>query len=89
MNITNIQGVVTLSNGVALPYFRLGVSGLKVGQEVVNAIRYALKIAYRLIYTAAIYGNEKSVRQGIRENGIACKKVFITTKLWNSDQRYD
>lgn len=89
MDITNIQGTVALSNGVEMPYLGLGVFGSKEGKEAISAVRHALDTGYRLIDTASMYGNEKSVGQAIRESGVARKEVFVTTKVWNSDQGYD
>jgi diketogulonate reductase-like aldo/keto reductase len=89
MNITDIQGRVSLSNGVKMPYFGLGVFGAREGKETVKAVRHALETGYRLIDTASMYGNEKSVGQAIRESDLSRKEIFITTKVWNSDQGYD
>lgn len=89
MDITNIQGTVSLSNGLKMPYFGLGVFGSNEGEEAIGAVRHALDAGYRLIDTASMYGNEKSVGQAIRESGVARHEVFVTTKVWNSDQRYD
>jgi diketogulonate reductase-like aldo/keto reductase len=89
MDITNLQGTVSLSNGISMPYFGLGVFGSKEGNEAIKAVKYALKAGYRLIDTAAMYGNEKSVGQAIRESEVARENVFVTTKVWNSDQGYN
>ena len=51
--------------------------------------RYGLSIGYRLIDTAALYGNEESVGDAMRASGIPRDEVFVTTKLWNTDQGYD
>ena len=50
-------------------------------------MRWALEAGYRHIDTAAAYGNERSVGDGIRQSGIARMDVFVTTKLWNEDMR--
>lgn len=89
MNITDIKGTVTLNNGVEMPCFGLGTFQSNEGSEVKNAIHYALDAGYRLIDTAAFYQNEKGVGEAIREHGIPRNEVFITTKVWNSDQGYD
>ncbi|MCL6627011.1 MAG: aldo/keto reductase, partial [Alicyclobacillus shizuokensis] len=44
---------------------------------------------YRHVDTAAVYGNETGVGKAIRESGVAREEVFVTTKVWNSDQGYD
>ncbi len=78
-----------LSNGVDMPYLGLGVYLSKKGEEVENAITYALKAGYRHIDTAAIYENEESVGNAIAKNHVDRKDIFLTTKVWNADQGYD
>ena len=87
MNISNLQGTVSLNNGVDMPYFGLGVWQSKDGTEVINAIQYALEAGYRAIDTAAIYKNEEGVGQAIKETSISREEIFITSKVWNGDQR--
>lgn len=70
-----------------MPYFGLGVWQSKDGSEVINAINYALDAGYRSIDTAAIYQNEEGVGQAIKESGLSRDKIFVTSKVWNSDQR--
>ncbi len=80
---------VELNNGVEMPVFGLGTYQTRSGKETRDAVLYALKIGYRLIDTAAMYGNEEGVGEAIRESGIPREEIFITTKLWNSDHGYD
>ena len=87
--VTDISGTFTLNNGVTMPYFGLGTWEAKEGPEVKNAIHYALDAGYRLIDTAAFYGNEKSVGEAIHESGIARKELFVTTKLWTDQMDYE
>ena len=89
MKITDIGGTVELRNGVRMPYFGLGVFLAKEGAEVRQAVRWALEAGYRHIDTAALYGNEKGVGEAIRDSGLPRDKVFVTSKVWNSDQGYD
>lgn len=89
MNITDLQGTCTLNNGIEMPYFGLGVWQSKDGQEVINAIHYALDAGYRAIDTAAIYQNEEGVGQAIAQSNIPREEIFITSKVWNADQRAD
>lgn len=79
---------VKLYNGVEMPWLGLGVFRSKEGQEVENAVKVALETGYRSIDTAAAYQNERGVGKAIRESGIPRKEIFITTKIWNSDQGY-
>ena len=87
--ITNIQGCFTLHNGVKMPYFGLGVYLSQDGQEVVNAIRWAVDAGYRHIDTAAIYNNEKGVGEGVRTCSASRESLFVVSKVWNTDQGYD
>ena len=89
MNITDIKGTATLHNGVEMPYFGLGVWKASNGEEVVNAVKWALEAGYRHIDTAMIYRNEQGVGQGVRESGVSREEIFVTSKVWNSDQGYD
>ncbi|WP_068617683.1 aldo/keto reductase [Paenibacillus tuaregi] len=87
--IKNLQDTVTLHNGVDMPGFGLGVFKVEEGPELVNAVKAAITHGYRSIDTAAIYGNEEGVGQGIREGlqaaGISREEVFVTSKVWNAD----
>ncbi len=86
--VMNIQSTVKLSNGVEMPMFGLGVFLSKEGLEVENAVETALEYGYRHIDTAAVYGNERGVGKAIKKSGIPRSEVFITSKVWNSDQGY-
>lgn len=86
---TSLQDTTTLHNGVKMPWFGLGVFKAQEGQEVINAVKSAINNGYRSIDTAAVYKNEEGVGQGIKESGMAREDLFITTKVWNSDQGYD
>lgn len=89
MKITDIKGTVTLSNGVSMPYLGLGVFGINEGNELINAVKHALNTGYRHIDTASMYQNEPGVGRGIKESGVPREEVFVTTKVWNTDQGYD
>lgn len=87
--ITDIKGSFELRNGVQMPYLGLGTYQSDNDQEVVNAIKSAIKIGYRHIDTAAVYKNEEGVGKGIRESGIDRSELFLVSKVWNDDQGYD
>ena len=87
MIIDDINGTVELSNGVKMPYFGLGVFKTKDGEDVENAIKWALEAGYRHIDTASIYNNERGVGNAIKASGIPREELFITTKIWNDRQR--
>ncbi len=84
----SLQSVGLLNNGVEIPRLGLGVYQAPPGESTLRAVKYALKIGYRHIDTAWLYGNEIDVGRAIRESGIEREEIFITTKVWNSDQGY-
>jgi methylglyoxal/glyoxal reductase len=88
MMISNIQGAVKLKNGVPMPYFGLGVFQVHDGEEVKQAVQYSLSVGYRHIDTASFYGNEYGVGRAVRESGVPREDIFVTSKVWNSDQGY-
>lgn len=79
---------IKLSNGVLIPQIGLGTFRSK-DEDAYNAVLHALKIGYRHIDTAAIYGNEEQVGKAIKDSLVPREEIFITTKLWNSDQGYE
>ncbi|MHC0037530.1 aldo/keto reductase [Pseudoneobacillus sp. C159] len=85
----SLQDTTVLHNGVKMPWFGLGVFKVQEGQEVIDSVKAAIKNGYRSIDTAAVYKNEEGVGQAIRESGVPREELFITTKVWNSDQGYD
>ncbi|MBI4054127.1 MAG: aldo/keto reductase [Candidatus Doudnabacteria bacterium] len=88
MQKLGISSTKELNNGVQIPRLGLGVWKIPDGEPVVNAVSWALQAGYRHIDTAKIYGNEVGVGQGIKASGIAREQIFVTTKLWLSDQGY-
>lgn len=87
--ITDLKGTFELHNGVAMPYFGLGVYQSEDGQEVINAVKWALDAGYRHIDTASIYKNEEGVGQAIMESAVPRDEIFVVSKVWNTDQGYD
>jgi len=85
----NLSSTKKLNNGVEMPYLGLGVFKSQEGDEVRNAVISAIEAGYRHIDTAAVYGNEVGVGKGIKDSGIKREDIFITTKLWNEEQRKD
>jgi diketogulonate reductase-like aldo/keto reductase len=79
---------ITLNNGVIMPALGLGVFQ-SPPEETTAAVEAALAAGYRHIDTAAAYGNEREVGEGIRSSGIDRSDVFIETKVWVSDYGYD
>lgn len=82
------QPMITLNDGNVIPQLGLGVFQTPVDETAV-AVRTALEAGYRHIDTAKIYGNEAGVGEAVRNSGLARSDVFVTTKVWNTDQGYD
>jgi len=89
----NLQDTTTLYNGVKMPWLGLGVFKVEEGPELVQAVKTAIAHGYRSIDTAAIYGNEEGVGQGIGEGmaaaGVSREDLFVTSKVWNADLGYE
>ncbi len=79
---------LTLNNGVTMPALGLGVFQ-SPPEETTAAVEAALAAGYRHIDTAAAYGNEREVGEGIRRSGLDRSDVFVETKVWVSDYGYD
>jgi len=88
MRFSDFKEKASLYNGVEMPYVGLGVFKMKDGEEVENAVKWALDAGYRHIDTAAVYRNEIGVGNAIRNSSLSRKEVFITSKLWNTEQGY-
>ena len=84
-----IESRITLSDGAKIPVLGLGVWQAGAGKETRKAVSAALESGYRLIDTAKLYGNERDVGAAVRESGIPRDDIFVTTKLWNSDQGFE
>ena len=79
---------VKLNNETMIPIIGLGTWQSKPN-EVYDAVLNALKAGYRHIDTAAIYGNEEEIGNAIKDSGVKREELFVTTKLWNTDQGYE
>ncbi|NJM40725.1 MAG: aldo/keto reductase [Anaerolineae bacterium] len=80
---------VTLNNGVNMPLLGFGVFQMQDAEECERCVAEAIRAGYRLIDTAAAYGNETPVGNAIKHSGIAREDLFVTTKLWIQDAGYD
>jgi 2,5-diketo-D-gluconate reductase A len=77
-----------LNDGHMIPALGLGIWQVPA-VATAGAVANAIGLGYRLIDGAAIYGNEEGLGQGVRDSGILRDQVFVTTKVWNSDQGHD
>jgi diketogulonate reductase-like aldo/keto reductase len=78
-----------MRNGLEMPRLGLGVWKAAKGKETRDAVACAFEAGYRHVDTASMYGNEADVGSAVRECGLPREEIFITTKLWNSDQGYE
>lgn len=78
-----------LSNGVKMPMEGFGVFQVRDPKECEQAVLDAIGVGYRLIDTAASYGNEEAVGAALKKSGACRDDLFITTKLWVSDSSYE
>jgi 2,5-diketo-D-gluconate reductase A len=76
---------VTLNNGVEMPMLGFGVFQIPDAEECERSVYDALSTGYRLIDTAAAYGNEEAVGKAIKRSGVPREELFVTTKLWIQD----
>lgn len=83
------MNTVTLNNGVAMPILGLGVFQIDDASRCEQIVRDALRAGYRLIDTAAAYGNEEAVGRAVKRSGIPREDIFITTKVWVQDFGYE
>jgi diketogulonate reductase-like aldo/keto reductase len=79
---------VLLNNALRMPSLGLGVFQMKDPVQCEAAVRNAIQSGYRLVDTAAAYGNERAVGRGIRQSGAARNELFVTTKVWPADYGY-
>ncbi len=87
--MNSLTDFYTLSNGVKVPCVGYGTWQTPDGDVARDSVTAALRIGYRHVDTAAAYGNEKSVGEGIRLSGVKREEIFLTTKHWISDRGYE
>jgi len=80
---------VVLNNGVEMPILGFGVFQITDAEECERSVYDALQAGYRLIDTAAAYGNEEAVGRAVKRSGVAREEIFVTTKLWVQDAGYE
>src|SRR3954465_15434394 len=80
---------VTLDNGVEMPILGFGVFQVPDPAECERSVRDAIDVGYRLLDTAASYGNEAAVGAAIAGSGVDPAELFVTTKLWIEDASYE
>ena len=83
------MNTVTLNNGVVMPVLGLGVYQIDDASLCEQIVRDALRAGYRLIDTAAAYGNAEAVGRAVKRSGVPREDIFITTKVWVQDFGYE
>jgi diketogulonate reductase-like aldo/keto reductase len=87
--MNNLQKPMKLNNGIEIPRIGFGTFKIEDGNTVIDTVKIALDSGYRLIDTASIYGNEKGVGRAIEQSNIPREDIFLTSKIWNTDQGYE
>ena len=80
---------VVLSNGVKMPILGFGVFQVPDLEECERVVTEAIKVGYRLLDTAQVYGIEEAVGNAVSKSGLAREEFFITTKVWISNAGYE
>lgn len=83
----SLTSTMKLNNGVEIPILGLGTYQSEEGEQAYNVTKFAIGAGYRHIDTAAAYHNERSIGRAVKDSGIKREDIFITTKLWNENQR--
>ncbi|HVU34498.1 MAG TPA: aldo/keto reductase [Opitutaceae bacterium] len=86
-SLAGLSAAVTLNSGARMPWLGFGVWRVSGDAETEKVVRAAIDTGYRHIDTAKIYGNERGVGRAVRSCGVPREQLFITTKLWNDDNR--
>lgn len=86
--LTSLADTVEIAPGVHMPRLGLGTYKAADGPDVAREVEYGLSLGYRLIDTAALYGNEATIGRVVRDSGISRDELFLVTKVWNTDQGY-
>src|SRR4051795_4004896 len=87
--MTRTSPLITLNNGLEMPILGFGVFQMTDLAECERCVVDAIQAGYRLIDTAASYGNEEAVGRGIQRSGVPRHELFVTTKLWLADAGYE
>ncbi|HKI47167.1 MAG TPA: aldo/keto reductase [Balneolales bacterium] len=85
----DLQDTVTIRGNIEMPWMGFGTYKIKDGSEVVDSVKWAIEAGYRSIDTAALYQNEEGVGKALKDSSISRGDIFLTSKVWNSDQGFD
>lgn len=87
--MTAMDNTIELNNHVQIPLLGLGVFQVTDQAVCKECVQIALETGYRLIDTAACYGNERAVGEAVKDSGIPRSEIFLTSKVWIQDAGYD
>ncbi len=87
--MSNLEESIELRNGIPIPRIGFGTYLIEDEEPVIHAVSTAINAGYRLIDTASIYGNEKGVGSAVEESDIPREEIFLTSKVWNTEQGYE
>jgi diketogulonate reductase-like aldo/keto reductase len=88
VRLNSLADRIRIAPGVEMNRLGIGTYKASEGPDVEGEIAYGLSVGYRTVDTAALYANERTVGDTIRASGIPRDEVFVTTKVWNTDQGY-
>lgn len=80
---------IRLNNGIKMPQLGFGVCRIQDLEKCEETVLNAMQYGYRLFDTAAIYENEEAIGTAIQKSGIAREELFITSKLWVTNNSYE
>lgn len=80
---------ITLNDGNKIPAIGFGTYQIPADGSTYKAVKEALAAGYRHIDTAVAYFNEKEVGQAIKDSGVAREDIFVTSKMWPQDYKYE
>jgi diketogulonate reductase-like aldo/keto reductase len=87
--LRSLEDKVEIAAGVEMPRLGIGTFRSAGGYEVEHEVAYGLRVGYRGVDTASMYGNEEGVGRAIAQSGLPRDQVFLATKVWNDEQGYD
>jgi diketogulonate reductase-like aldo/keto reductase len=85
----SLDDTYELANGVKIPCIGFGTWQTPDGEVAISSVEEAIRAGYKHIDTAAVYGNEESVGTAIKNSKINREDIFVTSKVWNTDQGYN
>jgi methylglyoxal/glyoxal reductase len=89
LELHSLEDRVEIAPGVMMPRLGIGTFRSAGGHEVEHEVAYALRVGYRGIDTASMYGNEEGVGRAISRSNVPRDELFVATKVWNDEQGYD